>query len=121
MSLLSAAELGAIQSVAQSGMTTTATILTRATVETDDGQESVWADAGDTVCWVRQILGDSSTLGAVSGAVASAQLVNVRVPIGTVIAGGDHLGIDGDLYTVEAGNQSDTYPAWWEFACRLLE
>ncbi len=122
MTLISASELAAIQTVAQSGMQSSASILTRATLETPDGQQSVWATSAlDVPCWVKQITGDASILGAVSGAIAIGQLVNIRVPIGTDVSAGDYIIVDTITYTVQAGNQSDTYPAWWEYACRVLE
>lgn len=122
MSLLSATELGAIQSLAQSGMIGSATVMSRITIVTADGQESVWATSAlDIPCWVRQITGDSSTLGAISGAVGIAQLFNIRVPIGTVVVGGDQIITDGETYTVESTNLSDTYPAWLECASRAIQ
>lgn len=122
MTLISPSELLAIQSIAESGMTGTATILTRATVETANGQESVWATVGEDVpCWVKQVTGDSALLGAISGGVGIGQVFNVRVPIGSAVNSGDELAIGSIIYSVESQNQSDTYPAWLECNVRTVE
>ena len=122
MTLLTASELAAVRGVAESGMETTCTILTRATVVTDDGQESVWATSAlDVPCWIKQITGDASTLDGISGAVGIAQLVNIRLAVGTDVRAGDEIAVGSTIYTVQAGNQDDTYAPWWEFACRVIE
>lgn len=122
MSLLLPSELLEIQSLANSGMASTATILTRAVIETADGQESVWAQVGDEVpCWVKQLLGDSSTLGNIAGAVGIAQLVNIRFAIGTQVFSGDRIVVGSTIYDAQASNDSDTYPAFLEMACRTID
>jgi hypothetical protein len=122
MTLISASELAAIQSVALSGMTSTATILTRTTVVTADGQESVWATNGDDVpCWVYQATPLGGTLGAISGAVGISQTFSIRVPIGSDVNSGDHLAVGGLIYNVEQTNDESTYPAWLVCGCRVVE
>lgn len=122
MTLISASELAAIQGLGQSGMSSVATILTRIVVETVDGQESQWATVGDdVVCWIKQITGDASTLGAVSGAVGISQLVNIRFPVGTAVASGDQIAVGSTIYMAEAANDSDSYPNWLEMACRVIQ
>lgn len=122
MTLLEPSELFEIRGLAESGMASTATILTRAVVETEDGQESVWATVGDDVaCWVRQITGDASTLGNIAGAVGISQLVNIRMPIGTEVSSGDRIAIGSTIYDAQAANIDDTYGVWVEMACRTIE
>ena len=121
MTLLSAAELASIQSLAESGMAGTATILTQTTVETVDGQESVWATVGfDVPVWVYQATAVSGTIGALAGGVAISQTFSVRVPVGTAVESGDHLIVDGVTYIVESTSQSSTYRPWLECGCRVL-
>lgn len=122
MSLISPAELAEIQSIARSGMTSTATILVRSTLVTDDGQESVWATSGDDVpCWVHQITPDAGTLSGISGAVGISQTVNIRVPVTTVVTPGDRIAVGSTVYDVQSMNDSDTYPAFLEVACRVIQ
>ncbi len=121
MGLLTQAELLAIQSVAESGMIGTATILTRSTVETPDGQQSVWADNGDVPCWVKEMAGTSATLGAIAGAVGMSEPFSIRVPVGSDVHSGDQLAVGSTLYLVQHANNDDTYPAWLMCACRPAE
>lgn len=122
MPLLAASELAAIQSVAQEGMTGLATILTRATVVTADGQESVWATSGiDVKCWVYESTPGGATLGAIAGGVALSEVFSIRFPVGTAVDSGDRIAIGSTIYDVQHTNSDDTYPAWLECACRLVE
>lgn len=122
MSLISASELGAIRSLAESGMTSLATILTRITVETADGQESQWATAGlDVPVWVYQATPIGGTLGAVSGAVGISQTFSIRMPVGTVVGSGDHVVVGAVTYLVEQDNSESTYAPWLVLGCRTLE
>lgn len=122
MSLLLPSELLEIQSLANSGMASTATILTRAVIETADGQENVWATVGEDVsCWVKQITGDSQTLGNIAGAVGIAQLVNIRFAVGTPVSSGDRIAIGSTIYDAQAANTDDTFGVWLEMACRTID
>lgn len=121
MELLSASELGAIQSVAQSGMASTAIVLVRSVIETDDGQESVWATSGiDVPCWVHEFTPAGQDIGGVSGAVALVELFSIRLPVGTEISSGDHIVVGSLTYIVEHTNDADTYPAWLDCSCRAF-
>jgi hypothetical protein len=50
--LLTDTEMAAFRAVALQGMQTPVTILRRESVQTDDGWESVWFDAGEVLCWI---------------------------------------------------------------------
>ena len=122
MTLTSPAELAAIQSIARSGMTGTATVLTRAVIETDNGQESVWAQVGEDVeCWVYESTPGGATLGAIAGALGISEIFSIRVPIGTSVFSGDHLIVNAKTFNVEHTNSDSTYPAWFECSCRQVE
>ena len=122
MTLLTAGELAEIQSLAQSGMASTATILTRTVIETDDGLESVWATNGDDVpCWVYEATAPTATLGAIAGAVGISEVFKVRLPVGSDAHSGDRLAISAVVYDIQHTNSDDTYPAWLECACRMVE
>lgn len=119
MSLISPSELAAIQAVGRSGMTSTAIILTRATVQTDDGQASVWAtSAVDVPCWVVGVTPNSATLGDVAGAVDLIQTFVIRLPVGTAVESGDQIVVGAKSYMVEQTNNEDTYPDWLSCSCR---
>lgn len=122
MSLISATELAAIQSLAESGMTSSATILTRATVETDDGQESVWATSATNVpCWVHHATPTSATLGALAGGVEIAQTFAIRFAVGTEVYPADHIVVGSVTYVVESTNISATVAPWLVCGCRTLD
>lgn len=122
MSLLTAAELGAIQGLAEEGMESSATILTRATVETSDGQESVWATSAlDVACWVYQQTPIGGTLGAVAGAVAISQTFSIRFPIGTAVESGDEIIVGAVTYLAEQTNAESTIAPWLVVGARTLE
>jgi hypothetical protein len=121
MSLLSPSELLEIQSLGRSGMAGTATILTRAIIETADGQENVWAQVGEDVdCWVYEITADSATLGAISGAVALVEVFKIRLPVGSPAFSGDRLAVGSNLYDIQHTNDTDTYAIWLDCACRAF-
>ena len=121
MALLDASELFEIQSLAESGMTTTATILVRSTIETVNGQESVWATGDDVKAWVQELTGASAALGAISGGVGISEVFSVRLPVGSDAHSGDQLAIGSNLYTIEHTNADDSYPAWLNCACRAVD
>lgn len=122
MSLLSAAELAEIRSLAESGMASTATILTRAVIETDNGTESVWATSGDDVaCWVYEMTPNSAELAAISGAIGIGELFSIRVPVGTAVTSGDRIAVGSTIYDVQHTNDADTYGPWLNCACRTVE
>lgn len=119
MTLLTASELASIQAVAESGMAGTATILTSAIVETDDGQETVWATVGEDVpCWVKENTGPSATLGALAGGVGISEPFLIRLPVGSQAFSGDKLAIGTALYLIQHANNDDTYAPWLVCACR---
>jgi hypothetical protein len=103
-------------------MTSIAAILTRATVETDDGQESVWATSAlDVPCWVYEATPLSGMLGAIAGAVGISETFSIRLPIGTAVLSGDQIAVNGKEYAVQSVNADDTYPAWLKASARLIE
>lgn len=119
--LLDPSELAQLQSIGQSGMSGTAMILTRITVETDDGQESQWATVGDEVpCWVYEITSSGTALHAIAGAVDLVELFTIRLPVGSPVASGDQLAVGSKVYMVEHTNDEDTYPVWLTCTCRHL-
>ncbi len=121
MSLISQTELRGLQVIAESGMTQTATVLRQIILETDDGQEQVWATVGnDTPCWVFQLTPLAGVLGAISGAVAISQNFAFRCPLGTDVNTGDHVVVEGTTYLVENTSSRSTTAAWLECGCRVL-
>lgn len=122
MTLLDPSELAEVRAYAESGMTSTAMILRRTTIQTDNGLESVWATVGDEVpCWVKEITAASTELGAVSGAVAVTETFSVRLPVGTEVYSGDELGVGSTIYSVQHVNDEDTYGVWLNCACRVVD
>ena len=103
-------------------MTGTATILTRTTVETENGQESVWATNGEDVeCWVYEATSTSATLGSISGGLGISEVFSIRLPVGSDVHSGDRLAVASVMYDVQHTNESDSYPAWLNCACRAVD
>lgn len=121
MTLITASELGALQAIAESGMTMSATVLVRSVIETDDGQENVWA-TGDTLdAWLYEITAMTGTLSSIAGAVGINETFSLRVPVGSNIHSGDHVAIGPDIYNVQHTNEQSTYKAWLICALKLVE
>lgn len=120
--LISDAELNALRGIAESGMRdAVATVLARSSVETDDGQETVWATSGPTVNgWIYEVTATSAVIGVIAGQLGLAEVSHFRAPVNTVIHSGDHLLIDGITYTVEHTNEESTYKVWLDCAVRAL-
>lgn len=119
MSLLSDSELAAVQFVAESGMIQSATILRRARVTTDDGQETDWHQIATGIpCWIHEITPQTGILGALAGVVSISEVFSVRVPAGTDCHSGDQVIVLGQTYQVEHTSDESTYVAWLELSCR---
>lgn len=121
MSLLSTGEMAEVQALARSGMTGVATILTHEAIETENGQESAWVTGDDVPCWVRELTGAATTLGAISGAVGIGETFSIRLPVGSAVNGGDRLAVGSTIYDVQHVNTDDTYPVWADCACRVVD
>lgn len=122
MPLLTTSQMNAIRAVAESGMTTRCSILTRAIVQTDDGQESVWATTyTDVPCWVYQSPGPGGDLGEIAGAVAISEPLIIRVSVTTNVNSGDMIAINSLIYNVQYTNADSTYSPWIACAVRVIE
>lgn len=122
MSLISPSELAAIQSLAESGMTSRATILTQSVVATDDGQENVWATSAlDVPCWVHYVTGVAQTLGALAGGVEISQTFAIRLPVGTEVNPADHIVVGSVTYVVDNVGTGATIGPWLVAGCRTLD
>lgn len=123
MTLISPAELAAIQEIGLSGLTSSCTVYKRETQATADGQQNMWV-AGPTVpCWVYEITPTTVVLDPVDGAASLAQIFHVRVPMGTDVGSGDRLVLSsfpGSTYIVQNTNNDGTYPVWLDCAVRRL-
>jgi hypothetical protein len=121
MALVSDSEMAALRGLAESGMVTEVTILVRATVVTDDGQENVWA-TGDTVNgWLYEVTPMGTALGAIAGAVGITETFSLRVPVGTAVNSGDHVAIGSTIYTVQHTNADNTYSPWVVMSVKVVE
>lgn len=119
MVLITPSEMAAIQAIGLSGMQSTAIILTRAIVQTDDGQENVWATSSlDIPCWVREVTSPGRDLGSIAGAVNLVEEFLIRVPVGTEVRSGDRIVVGETTYDVQHSNNEDTYPDWLQCSCR---
>ncbi len=121
MSLISDAELAAIQSVAESGMNTPVYISHRTNVQTEDGQSSTWVeDANPVLGWLYEFTPSGATIGVISGQMGLAEGVWLRLPVGTNINSGDRARVGSLSYTVEHTNAESTYRPWIACSVRII-
>jgi len=119
MTLVSASELGALQVVAESGMTTPAIVQRRATVADADGQHSAWTTVGTILGWLFSEPSPVITLNA-----GEQVLVNTYrwfCPVGTDILSGDKLTIGGSEFTVSDTTQESTWLPLLRCSLRRIE
>lgn len=119
MSLLSAAELAAVQDVAMSGMQTDVTLSTRTTVSTDDGQQSTWTTGVTVKGWLHST--PTPVITVVSGVMATLNTYRLFLPVGTVVSPGDHAVIGSQTYIVSDTTNDETWPALLRCSLRLAE
>lgn len=114
MSLLSASELAAIQSVAQSGMVTSVSIYHGARTQTANGQTWAYPAAADLTVngWLYEMTGAAAKLGVIDGGTAVSEMFRLTLPIGTDCRVGDKVVIGGLSHYVQHTNAGDSYPAW---------
>ena len=122
MSLVSASELAGLKVIAESGMTSRATIQKRATAQTVNGQQSGWTTSATNVpCWVYQATPLGGTLGNIAGAVGISQTFSIRFAVGTDVNSGDHVIVGAVTYLVEQDNSESTISPWLVCGARALE
>jgi hypothetical protein len=112
MSLLSNAELAAIQAVGQLGMTATVSIYETTLTENDYGSQLTYATtASSTVSgwlvgnWARSRDDDVGDVGSTTN-------YRLRLPVGTEIEAGWTVQISGHEYLVEDAGTDQTWPEW---------
>lgn len=117
--LLTATEMAAFRDVALQGMQTPVTILRRSSVQTDDGWESVWADAGDTTCWIYSE--PTAVQSEVSGKIVTVNTYRAYFPIGTDIIASDQI-VDGtQTYIVSDTIAENTWAPMLRASLRFAE
>jgi hypothetical protein len=107
MTLVSAQELGALRAVAESGMTTPASVYRRSVVTDANGQHSTWALQGTILGWMFSEPTPVITLNA--GEQALVNTYRWFCPVGTDIISGDKLLVGAAEFTVSDTNTESTY------------
>lgn len=122
MTLISAAELSAIQAVAESGMNTAVYIQHPVTDHDDEnGWVTIYEEEGTPVLgWLYEFTPSGATLGVIAGQMGLSEGVWLRVPIGTNISSGDRARIGSSVFTVEHTNEDSTYRPWIACAVRII-
>lgn len=122
MSLVSASEMAALRTVAESGMESTVNIYYRSVEQTEDGlQETFSATAVTSICWLTERTPDSAMLGPLNGAAAISEQFVLRLPYGTVIHSGDKVVVSGGTYFVQHTNIENTYVPMVSCSLRKVE
>lgn len=122
MSLLSAVEMASIRSLAESGLKDTISIFRRVRTETADGWVESWPDTADETVlgWLYEQTSIGTEIGVIAGALGAAEQSWLRMAVGTVIASGDRVTINGVRFTVEHTTDSNTYAPWVSCAVRTI-
>ena len=119
MTLISASELEGLRQVAESGMTTPATLQRRQNVSDADGQHSTWTSIGTITGWLYSQPTPMITVNA-----GQQVLVNTYrwfCPVGTDIRSGDKLIVGGSEYTVSDTTGESTWLPLLRCSLRRLE
>ncbi len=111
MTLISDSEMEALREVALSGMVTTINVYNRSTVQTDDGQESVFPASPSSVVqgWLYELTPARVKLDPLNGSEQVAEYFRLLLPVGTVIDIGDKVVIGGNSYYVQNTGIDNTY------------
>jgi len=122
MTLISASELAAVQSVAESGMIASVYIQTRTTDTTSpDGWVETFVEATQPVRgWLYEFTPGGATIGETAGAMGLAEQSWLRLPVGTAIGSGDRARIGTNVFVIQHTNDSSTYQPWVACAVRLV-
>ena len=117
--LVSEAEMEALRDVAESGMQTTVTIMTRATSQTVDGQVSTWTSSGTVMGWLYST--PTPQIAMVSGVMATVNTYRLFVPVGTAIVAGDQVVIGAQTFVVSDTTAESTWKPLLRCSLRLTE
>lgn len=127
MSLLTPAQMRAIQSMGQKAMQTDVTILRKLGIQTDSenpyGDDTVaFEPASSSVTvkgWMVPQLGKNFDVD--QGKVQAFGDHIIRVPVGTVIEPEDEVIIGGEVYVVIDSNTEQTWPEWTTAVLRRIQ
>ena len=117
--LISDSEMAALRGVAESGMQTDVAIYQRTTVQTDDGQESVWTLGSMVKGWLYSTPTPVITL--VSGEMTTVNTYRLFVPVGTAISPGDHAVIGAQTFIVSDTTRESTWQPLLRCSLRFAE
>jgi hypothetical protein len=117
--LLSDVEIAAFRDVALQGMQTSISIYRRTTVETDDGQKSVWAFSSNVMAWIYST--PTAVQTEVSGKIVTINTYRMFCPVGTDIIASDQV-VDGtQTYIVSDSIAENTWNAMLRVSLRFAE
>ena len=117
--LVSDAEMAGLRAVAEQGMQTSGSVYRRATVQTDDGQQSQYTLNGTIMGWLYST--PSPVLTMVSGEVALVNTYRWFCPVGTDILSGDHLVIGSNTFIVSDTTSESTWLPLLRCSLRFAE
>jgi hypothetical protein len=119
--LFSATEMAAFRDVALQGMQTPCSIYRRSTVETDDGQQSVWAFSSSVMGWIYST--PTAVQSEVSGKIVTINTYRAFFPVGTDIIASDRV-VDldsGQTYITSDTIAENTWNAMLRASLRFAE
>lgn len=111
--------LDTLRTFAYPGLQTPVAILRRQAVTAnpygDDTED--WVEVSDTFGWFRQM--NDPYIAAANGVAAITGIFRLELPVGTDVAPGDMVGVEGQTYMVENTNVEDTLQVFLEVYVRI--
>jgi len=122
MTLVSAAQIAALRSVANRGLQTDVTIFPRIEADNPFSDDENVTTSGGTVTvkgWLRTV--PAGVIDVVSGVQAQISSFRLLLPPGTVIHNGDRVEINSEKYVVEDVASENTYQIFLVCSIRRAE
>lgn len=121
VALLSASQLGALQTVAKLGMTDTITIQRQALADSDyaDDEVATYSTVGTSIAWLRST--PTAVAVADTGALITANTYRLLVPTGTDIRARDQILHGSDAYIVTDTTVESTWKVYLTVSLRKRE
>jgi hypothetical protein len=122
MTLISASEMLALQSVALSAMATTVSVYNKTINQTDDGQETTYPSTPSSVVqgMLYETTPDSATINVLNGAGGVAEDFWMLVPVDTDVGAGDMVMVGSTQFFVQNTSSDDTYQPALTLALRRI-
>lgn len=123
MTLVSDSEMAALQDLAESGMTTSASVYHETVTAGEGGRVAAYSAtlAFTVLGWFTAFTGASARTGINAGEAGTAETYRLLVPPGTDIRNGDKVVVGGTTFFVQSTSAENTYQPYLAAFMRLFE